>query len=230
VSHSMKHLVLVLLCATAVLASSFTTLQVEPRSQECFYVEPQVGENVQVIFQVIRGGLLDINLRITGPPKSGSTEGNVIYDQLVFFNEAKDEFDGMNMFTADQAGVYSICFDNRMSRYTAKVVSIEITVGDEESLRVEPHAESPEQANLARKGDLDPIEWALSRINSGMMTVEKEQEHYRVREQSHRDLAETTASRVQSFAVGECLVLCVLSAAQIFFVRRWFSKKDERQA
>lgn len=36
-------------------------------------------------------------------------------------------------------------------------------------------------------GDLDPIEWALSRINNGLLKVEQEQAHFRIREQNHRD-------------------------------------------
>lgn len=143
----------------------------------------------------------------------------------MFFNEEKEEFDGRNTFVAAQGGTYTICFDNRMSRYTAKVVSTRIWAGEEEYgnvLREEP-------PNLAKKGDLDPIEWALARINAGLITIEKEQETYRVREQAHRDLNESTNRRVFFFAMLECFLVLCLSLFQIFYLRRWFNRNKTQR-
>jgi hypothetical protein len=50
--------------AVPVRASSLVTLQVEPKSEECFYVDAKPGETINVHFQVIRGGKLDIKLRV----------------------------------------------------------------------------------------------------------------------------------------------------------------------
>src|SRR5262249_30451998 len=47
-------------------------------------------------------------------------------------------------------------------------------------------------------GDLDPLEYALSRINTGLLRVEEEQKHYRIREQSHRDCMKSHAAATGS--------------------------------
>jgi hypothetical protein len=71
-------------------------------------------------FEVVRGGLLDIELVISDPSL------NVIYRRLAFFNHedpAENEREGTVSFTAARSGQYSICFNNKMSRWTPKVVS-----------------------------------------------------------------------------------------------------------
>lgn len=40
------------------------TVQVEPRSEECYIFECTKGDYVNVNVQVIRGGLLDINVKV----------------------------------------------------------------------------------------------------------------------------------------------------------------------
>merc|ERR1712146_762944 len=78
--------------------------------------------------------------------------------------------------------------------------------------------------------DVNPLDWAVSRITNAVKTVEREQQTYRVREQSHHDLADRMAARILKYSVVEALVLCSMSGLQIFLLRRWFSQKAERRA
>jgi len=200
------------------LASQSIMLQVEPKTEECFYVDVTKPDSYTVIFTVTRGGKLDIYLSIVGPNDA------LIHKELYFFDESREDFLGQYTVDAANRGTYSICFDNTMSRYTAKVVSFTVTsnnevVSDTESLS--------SRANPARKGDLDPIEWGLSRVNNGLLNVEKEQSHYRIREAAHRELAERTSSRVLFFTVMESVVLFVFSGVQIWLLRRWFNRRAE---
>jgi len=196
-------------------------LQVEPGAEECFHedVAADRPDHFTVIFTVTRGGKLDIKLVITGPA------GNVIHHELYYFDESREDFLGTYTFEAREPGTYNICFDNKMSRYTAKVISFTVTSSNEQ-LNDEDSLAS--RANLARKGDLDPIEWGVARINNGLLKVEQEQSHYRIREQVHRDLADKTSGQLFFFSALEIFVLCFLSGAQIFYLRRWFNKRAER--
>lgn len=54
--------------------------QVEPRTEECFYEDLKSGDKLTVNFEVIRGGLLDIEFKLKDPM------GNVAYQRLAFFN------------------------------------------------------------------------------------------------------------------------------------------------
>ena len=67
-------LVLLLLClfSPAIFALSehsetTLTLQVEPKSVECFYEDVESLEDVTVYYQVLRGGLLDIKVIVCTP-------------------------------------------------------------------------------------------------------------------------------------------------------------------
>ena len=46
------------------IGASALTVQVEPRSEECYIFECTKGDYVNVNVQVIRGGLLDINVKV----------------------------------------------------------------------------------------------------------------------------------------------------------------------
>jgi hypothetical protein len=40
------------------------TLHVEPKTSDCFFVDAKAGDRVKLVFFVVRGGLLDIDLRV----------------------------------------------------------------------------------------------------------------------------------------------------------------------
>lgn len=64
-----------LLLALIPLALASLTFQVEPKTVDCFYVDLQPGQKLKIPFYVIRGGLLDIELRV----RDFSAD---LYDQL----------------------------------------------------------------------------------------------------------------------------------------------------
>jgi len=102
----------------SVISTHGLTMQVEPRTTECFFYEAgRLHEEVTFEFVVTRGGLLDVNFRIQSP------NGKMLHDQLHFFPEG-EEF--VKTLRIDELGSYSFCFDNQMSRWTAKVVQFEL--------------------------------------------------------------------------------------------------------
>ncbi len=54
--------------------------QVEPRTEECFYEDLTAGMTFEIDFEVIRGGLLDIEFKIKSP------DDHVQLQRLAFFN------------------------------------------------------------------------------------------------------------------------------------------------
>lgn len=101
------------------------TMQVEPRTTECFHYKAlNVGEDITFEFVVTRGGLLDVNFRVVSPT------GSILHQQLHFFPDG-EEF--VKTIRVNQAGDYAFCFDNEMSRWTAKVVKFELTSSSDAS-------------------------------------------------------------------------------------------------
>jgi hypothetical protein len=58
---------LLAVCAFFADQAAALTIQVEPKAEECFYADLLPGKNFKFEFEVIRGGLLDVNLRVIGP-------------------------------------------------------------------------------------------------------------------------------------------------------------------
>lgn len=62
----MRHLVCAIMVAAALMCAGVNglTVQVEPRTEECYIFECTKGDYVNVNVQVVRGGLLDINVKV----------------------------------------------------------------------------------------------------------------------------------------------------------------------
>ena len=113
-------LVVCLLGSLPILALGLV-IQVEPKTSECFYQKITASSKVAFEYRVTRGGLLDINIKVTAP------SGRVLHQELHFFRGADE---GVTKFDAEEDGVYSFCFDNEMSRWTAKVVDFDVISSD----------------------------------------------------------------------------------------------------
>lgn len=101
----------------SVTSASALTFQVEPQTEECLYEHIEDGKLFKMRFEVTRGGLFDIQFRVYNP------RNRVIYEKMAYFSRKDTENLGEVEFTATATGPHKICFDNTMSRWTAKVVT-----------------------------------------------------------------------------------------------------------
>jgi len=162
-------------------------------------------------FEVVRGGLLDIKLIILDP------FNNVVVERMAFFNkpdDASNEQEGKVVFSASHTGVYQICFDNSMSRWTSKIVSFRVN--------------SSKKEELVKFEHLTPMVDSVIKISEELHVIELLQHHMRVKEQSHRDASESTNTRVQWMSLIESALLISMSVFQLRFIRRWFSDSEKR--
>eukprot|EP01095_Lingulamoeba_sp_RSL-Kostka_P005597 TRINITY_DN16_c0_g1_i1.p1 TRINITY_DN16_c0_g1~~TRINITY_DN16_c0_g1_i1.p1 ORF type:complete len:221 (+),score=67.93 TRINITY_DN16_c0_g1_i1:55-717(+) len=194
------------------------TLQVEPKSQECFYKDFDIGKDVKVSYSVVRGGLLDINFRVKyegDPSNNNAAKGQIVYETLHFENKAE----GFYQFKTLESGVYSFCFDNEMARFTAKVVSFKILGQDRFGSEV-----------LERDDDdlsehFDPMERSARKISDELELLEMHQEYMIQRELRHSMTQNNTNSRIFWFSFLECTVLIGMSLFQIYYIKKFFELK-----
>lgn len=78
-------------------------------------------QSLGLTFEVAEGGFLDIDFNIVGP--SGQT-----------VESGQRVSNGKYAFKADQDGVYTYCFSNKMSTMTPKIVMFNTDVGDQPTL------------------------------------------------------------------------------------------------
>lgn len=102
----------------------------DAHSEECFYDKAEAGTKlgkfgkitwviyfslntiyvylIGLIFEIVEGGWMDIDIKITGP------DGKTIY-------HGEGESTGKYTFAAYEGGIYHYCFSNKMSSLTPKV-------------------------------------------------------------------------------------------------------------
>nr|CAG4650470.1 EOG090X0D99 [Sida crystallina] len=191
------HLILALLTPSA--DAYYVT--VDAHAEECFFEKVTAGTKLGLTFEVAEGGFLDIDFTIVGP------SGDII--------ETGDRVsNGKYTFAATIDGVYTYCFSNKMSTMTPKIVMFSMDVGD-----------SP--ANLAAH-DADAnsnhtkLEEMIKELSSALRTVKHEQDYMAVRERVHRQINESTNSRVVMWSFFEAFVLVSMTVGQIYYLKRFF--------
>jgi len=119
--------------------------------------------------------------------------------------------------TAKMPGQHSFCFNNKMSRWTPKIVSF--GAGRDAS-------KVPEVAKLEHLG---PVVDSVIKVNEKLAEIEKLEHYLRVREQKHRDTQESTNDRVQWMSVFEAVLLLSISALQLYYIQSWFGDTKNRR-
>eukprot|EP01114_Cavostelium_apophysatum_P003297 TRINITY_DN13119_c0_g1_i1.p1 TRINITY_DN13119_c0_g1~~TRINITY_DN13119_c0_g1_i1.p1 ORF type:complete len:210 (+),score=10.54 TRINITY_DN13119_c0_g1_i1:49-678(+) len=180
------------------------TFMVEDGATECFFYDAAEGQTVKIVFEVLRGGALDIGLNIH------NGEGDRVYSGTIY--EGSEQ-----KFTAGISSTYSFCWENTGSRGggSDKIITMTVYVDDER------HTQTVKPLT---KEHLDPVAEALNRIDQELLLVEKDQRYIRIREQRHRDTAENTNHRVMMFSLVEAFVMLAMIGGQVYTLKMFFSK------
>jgi len=174
------------------------TFEVGPHVQECFYETVRLSAPVNVRYQVIKGGFLDVDVTMYDPTRQ------VVYD-------AQRETEGNFAFAAEKSGDYFICFSNRMSTLTPKTINLEFFVG-------RPPVQGPSAA-------LEPLEAEIRRISQAIEELKNGQTYLKNREIATRDTSESTNTRVLWSSLFEALALAAVSVFQVYSIKRFFEVK-----
>jgi len=176
------------------------TFDVDAHEEECFFEDLASAELLTVEYQVIKGGFLDVDVNIYSP------SGIVLYAR-------ERDTEGRFSLHASEQGEHRLCFSNRMSTLTPKVVSLVTTRAQREV------------PNTSSKAQFDPLEDALRTLQAGVEHVKSEQHAFRLREQAHRNTSESTNASVMWCSFLEALVLIAISLWQVYNIRNFFEVK-----
>ncbi len=92
-------------------------ITIDAHSEECYFDRAIAGTKLGLMFEVVEGGFLDIDVKITGP------DNKVIY-------QGDRETNGKYHFSTHMDGVYRYCFSNKMSTMTPKIVMFSMDVAE----------------------------------------------------------------------------------------------------
>ncbi|XP_075676030.1 suppressor/enhancer of lin-12 protein 9-like isoform X2 [Dermatophagoides pteronyssinus] len=166
-------------------------------------------------FEVVEGGFLDLDLSIVGP------------DHKEIHHEERVS-SGKYTFAAHMDGDYQYCFGNKMSSMTPKVVMFSMDVEEKAKLDTKDgqHHDSLASASgssgSSNTNDHNKLEEMVKELTSGLSSVKHEQEYMTVRDRIHRQINDSTNSRVLLWACFEALLLVAITLGQVFYLKRFF--------
>nr|CAG4636500.1 EOG090X0D99 [Eubosmina coregoni]SVE70051.1 EOG090X0D99 [Eubosmina coregoni] len=175
----------------------FVTL--DANEEKCFFEKVNAGTKIGLTFEVAEGGFLDIDFNIVGPSGQSVESGQRVSN-------------GKYAFKADQDGVYTYCFSNKMSTMTPKIVMFNTDVGEQQTLD-QGHPDS---------GNHTKLEEMIKELSGALRTVKHEQDYMNLRERVHRTINESTNSRVVMWSFFEAFVLLTMTAGQVYYLKRFF--------
>eukprot|EP00484_Ammonia_sp_Unknown_P026282 CAMPEP_0197047842 /NCGR_PEP_ID=MMETSP1384-20130603/23281_1 /TAXON_ID=29189 /ORGANISM="Ammonia sp." /LENGTH=158 /DNA_ID=CAMNT_0042479857 /DNA_START=99 /DNA_END=571 /DNA_ORIENTATION=+ len=137
--------------------SALLQLKIQSRAKECFYEDiNQDRKHINLEFEVIEGGELDIGVTVIGP------SGMKLLHKLLNFDEQKNgqnEPEKVNLINLS-AGKYEICFDNVMASKSSKVVVIR---SDD---LLDNRKPTEKKTEFAQKSELDDLTQTASKIEA----------------------------------------------------------------
>ena len=191
----------VVLCGSP-LAQAKVFVTVAAHSEACFdeYVEEGTS-GLRGFFEVVRGGQLDIDVSVSKE------------DALVQTYEYAQQGD---LDIPKGPGKYRVCFSNKMSSVTEKHVGFALHGSSGELVTDE---------DVAKKQHIRPIETTVQNLADKVQRLQEVEKYLHERLKRHMQTAESTASRVLITTGVEALVLLLVNAAQIWYLRRYFEKR-----
>jgi len=175
-------------------------ITVDAHAEECFFDKVQNGTKLGLTFEVIEGGFLDIDVRVTGP------EGEEIITR-------ERESNGKITFAAAKTGAYTYCFSNKMSTMTPKGVMFSMDIAEHQAAAA-PGADG--EAHPNKLADM------IKELSTALVSVKHEQEYMEVRDKIHRKINESTNSRVVMWSFFEAIVLVAMTVGQVYYLKRFF--------
>ncbi|KAI8784082.1 transmembrane emp24 domain-containing protein 5 [Biomphalaria glabrata] len=191
------------------------TVDISAGRQECFFETLPAKTNVEIDYQVIDGGDLDIDVLVSGPD-------NRVYhlDQRKTENTVK--------FESTQEGDYRICFDNTFSRFSNKLVFFEIYVEDgkdDDDDEEDDKKLTFEGENVQGQLDMTIEEFSgiLERSKKNLERSIQVQTLIKIHEAKDRNTQEANFFRVNFFSLFQLALMISVGLVQVIVIRSLFT-------
>ncbi|KAK5993583.1 putative membrane protein C17A5.08 [Cladobotryum mycophilum] len=191
-------------CMVTNVAATALTYRLTAHEKACFYANTKnENERIAFYFAVQSGGSFDVDYVVEGPG------GKIIL-------EGEKERQGDFVFTAQQVGDYSFCFDNEMSTFSDKYVDFDISVENESRAAQLPSKQgsTPEQTGA--------LEESIYKISGQLSTISRNQKYFRTRENRNFSTVQSTEKRIVNFSMIQMALIVCMGALQVFVVRFFF--------
>ncbi|BFZ04279.1 hypothetical protein BsWGS_07318 [Bradybaena similaris] len=194
------------------------TVEISPGKQECFWQTFPAATNVEVDYQVIDGGDMDIDMLVSGPD-----------NRLYHAEQRKTE--NVVGFKTTSEGDYRVCFDNTFSRISHKIVYFEIFAEDGKDDNNDDDDDDDltfEGENIQGQLDMTVQEFVgiLDRAKKNLENSVQVQTLIRVHEAKDRNVQEANFFLVNLFSSLQLALMITVGLVQVFMIRSLFFDKQ----
>ncbi|CAH1785565.1 unnamed protein product [Owenia fusiformis] len=189
------------------------TVVVKAAGRECFYQHVNEGVNIELEYQVVEGGDLDINFVLSSP------SGKVILTEI-------RRTDGIHRHESTETGEYTLCLDNTFSRFSQKLVFFEL-ITDEES---EDELQSWDELTGAEElmeVKLEVFKEKMDILKKNLQKTEQLQNIFKIYEAQDRSIMEDNFMRVNTWSGINLAVMITVGVIQVLMIRNLFEDKSK---
>ncbi|XP_030384579.1 transmembrane emp24 domain-containing protein 1 [Scaptodrosophila lebanonensis] len=210
----MLFLLLLLLLSSGSAEPYVTQLTVfaEAGRMECYHHPVAATEYILIEYQVIDGGHGEahVNFNLMDPKR------------VLLITEQKQNR-GKHNITAEETGIYKLCFDNTISSFNRKIITFHLEVAaadferrELEQLRKEMHTDYHFDRAFT---DLHNY---IGKINVNLMRSRQTQDFIRANEAWDRNLAESNNRMVNNWSMVQFTSMILVGMLQVFMLRSIF--------
>lgn len=221
----MKFLLTLCLCIQVFSTFGFRdndlTVVIPPGNFECFYQNVKAGLVLEVEYQVIDGGDLDIDFMMKSP------NGKVVVNEM-------RKPDAIHTVDETDEGDYEVCFSNRFSRISQKVVFFEIIIDSDGGDYMDDFGDddedwknfiAPDETYGDKLATLEVASEAMNVIKTNNAKTVQLQSLLRVFEAKDRNIVERNFYRINLWSVINMVVMASVFILQVIMVKGMFSDK-----
>ncbi|XP_050410010.1 transmembrane emp24 domain-containing protein 5 [Patella vulgata] len=216
VSLSFLILLLAVLCKFSDCLEHDLTIDVGAGIEECLYQNVKKPTNLEIEYQVIDGGDLDVDFSIITP-----TGQKIVHDLRKTENVHKV---GVKI-----PGAYRFCIDNTFSRFTNKVVFFEILTDDDDD-EEDDNDWQLEKDEVEEYIDMtiDDLKKLVSTVKTNLEKSSQLQNILRVYEARDRNIQENNFHRVNFMSGVQLFIMISVGLTQVLMIRNLFTEQHPK--
>eukprot|EP01006_Ploeotia_vitrea_P058925 TRINITY_DN70605_c0_g1_i1.p1 TRINITY_DN70605_c0_g1~~TRINITY_DN70605_c0_g1_i1.p1 ORF type:complete len:256 (+),score=-15.30 TRINITY_DN70605_c0_g1_i1:21-788(+) len=208
--------------------------------KECFYEHFNEDKETRTIDAFVQAGS-GAYLQIFGPLKLEEIQTETFKNPAILtqrIDATKESISETQSYTQDfkpdLEGVYAICLDNSRNSFLDNIVQLDVRRGPKEihygitSKSKEDKGAASSDLQSASGGDKEIIKAleSISRIRKGLVAIQIQQLRDRRRLILYNETNKTNRNEMLIASLAETAVFVLAAIFQIYFVRRWFVKRE----
>ncbi|CAF4418027.1 unnamed protein product, partial [Rotaria sp. Silwood2] len=195
------------------------TVLIPPNQRECFHQVLPIDKTVEIEYEVLAGGDIDINYWFYSP------------SDRVLQSDFKKR-DGHQTLKLEETGEYRFCFDNVISRFSQKQVYFSLRLVDEHGNSEFDRTTESWMKDVDRDdlGDLqskiEHFKDTFQRIWDNMEAAQRYQKVFNNYEVHDRVIVENNFERVNFWSIIHLVLMVTVSIIQVVTIRSLFESKS----